>query len=228
MAAAHSTGSVRAPGDPDSAACSAARGAGAAGDSGPRPSTNGRGGTLRLTEMGEGLAVCDAMGQWGAGWLEMSRGISIRRTCYGPREARRRRHGSRGRRSSVPLGPGRRQSLDAAAPVAARAVYPRVGLRRGPRLPTDGETLVDLHLQRTSYVAALRSRRLVLDGPRALTRAFAPGSAPARSPNTCQPLPANPLLGRFIRPPAPSRQTARPRQGRNRRQPAPQTVTTTC
>lgn len=37
---------------------------------------------------------------------------------------------------------------------------------------TDSRTLVDLHLRRTTYEAALRSGRVRLDGPPALTRKF--------------------------------------------------------
>jgi hypothetical protein len=37
---------------------------------------------------------------------------------------------------------------------------------------TDGPTLVDLHLRRMSYTAALRSGRLTLDGPPSLARKF--------------------------------------------------------
>lgn len=37
---------------------------------------------------------------------------------------------------------------------------------------TDSACLVDIHLTRTSYADAIRSGRLVLEGPASLTRAF--------------------------------------------------------
>ena len=37
---------------------------------------------------------------------------------------------------------------------------------------TDAACLVDIHLTRTSYADAVRSGRLVVDGPRSLARAF--------------------------------------------------------
>jgi DNA-binding HxlR family transcriptional regulator len=140
------------------------------------PSESGRGRSYRLTEKGRDLkGVCDAMGQWGARWLEIE-----------PHH----------------LDPAyvlwATTKLVDVARLPERTVVVRFEMRDKPadrywlilRRPhpelctrglgyvediiawTDSACLVDIHLTRTSYAEAVRSERLVLDGPSPLTRAF--------------------------------------------------------
>jgi DNA-binding HxlR family transcriptional regulator len=137
---------------------------------------SGRGRTYRLTEMGQELrAVCDAMGQWGAKWLEIEpRHLDPAYVLW-----------ATARLVDV-------VKLPEATTVVRVALSDRPGegywlMLRRPRpefctkgvgyvedlvCRTDTTTLVDLHLRRTTYADARRSGRLALDGPPALTRAF--------------------------------------------------------
>jgi DNA-binding HxlR family transcriptional regulator len=139
-----------------------------------QPSPSGRGWLYELTEKGQGLkAVCDAMGQWGAQWLEIE-----------PHH----------------LDPAyvlwATLKLVDVESLPERPVVVRVDLRDRPgetywlllRRPrpelctrssgyvedivarTDAACLVDIHLKRTTYREALRDGRLTLDGPRPLIR----------------------------------------------------------
>lgn len=136
----------------------------------------GRGGTYRLTEMGQELRpVCDAMGQWGAKWLEIEpRHLDPAYVLWATTKL-------------VDV-----DKIPAATTVVRVALADRPGesywlILRRPRpefctksagyvedlvCRTDTTTLVDLHLRRTSYADARRSLRLALDGPPDLTRAF--------------------------------------------------------
>jgi DNA-binding HxlR family transcriptional regulator len=140
------------------------------------PSETGRGGTYRLTEMGQDLrAVCDAMGQWGAKWLEIEpRHLDPAYVLWATTKL-------------VDV-----DKLPKATTVVRFALSDRPSesywmILRRPRpefctkaagytedlvVRTDAMTLVDLHLRRTTYPAALRSGRLTLHGPPALTRGF--------------------------------------------------------
>ncbi len=140
------------------------------------PSPTGRGSWYELTDMGLELrAVCDAMGQWGAKWLEIQ-----------PRH----------------LEPGyvlwATTKLVDVERIPQRTIVVRFDLRDRPtdhywmilRRPnpelctkgsgyiedlichTDAATLVDLHLRRTTFDDAKRSGRLELDGPRDLATQF--------------------------------------------------------
>jgi DNA-binding HxlR family transcriptional regulator len=138
-----------------------------------KPAPSGRGWTYSLTEKGRALkAVCDAMGQWGARWLEIE-----------PHH----------------LGPAyvlwATTKLVDVERLPARTVVVRFDVRDAPdrywlilRRPhpelctrgvgyvedlvacTDGATLVDIHLTRTTWAEAVRSGRLTLAGPPALGR----------------------------------------------------------
>lgn len=141
-----------------------------------RDGPSGRGRTYRLTEKGRDLeSVCDALGQWGARWLEIQ-----------PHH----------------LDPAyvlwATTKLVDVAKLPDRTIVVRVDMQDEPgdhywlilRRPhpelctrgigyvedlvarTDAACLVDIHLTRTSYADAVRSGRLVLDGPRSLARAF--------------------------------------------------------
>jgi DNA-binding HxlR family transcriptional regulator len=140
------------------------------------PSSSGRGSIYELTEKGQGLkAVCDAMGQWGAQWLE------IEPHHMDP--------------AYVLWATLKLVDVDA---LPDRPIIVRFDLRDRPgdsywlvlRKPrpelctrgsgyvedmvarTDSACLVDIHLKRTTYRQALRSGRLSLEGPMQLTRAF--------------------------------------------------------
>lgn len=136
----------------------------------------GRGWSYRLTEQGQDLkAVCDAMGQWGARWLEIEpRHMDPAYVLWATTK------------------------LVDPAKLPDRTVVVRFELRDRPadsywlllRKPhpelctkgtgyvediiarTDAACLIDIHLKRTSYREALRNGRLSLDGPPQLTGAF--------------------------------------------------------
>jgi DNA-binding HxlR family transcriptional regulator len=136
----------------------------------------GRGRTYRLTEMGQDLrTVCDAMGQWGAKWLEIEpRHLDPAYVLW-----------ATARLVDV-------DKIPESTTVVRFALSDRQGegywlILRRPRpefctkgtgyvedlvCRTDTTTLVDLHLRRTTYAQAVRSGRLALDGPPRLTRAF--------------------------------------------------------
>jgi len=141
-----------------------------------QPGPSGRGRTYRLTEQGQDLrAVCEAMGQWGARWLEiephhMDPAYVLWATA----------------------------KLADAGKLPDRTVVVRFALRDRPgdsywlllRKPcpelctkgtgyvediiarTDTACLTEIHLKRISHHEALRSGRLSLQGPPQLTTAF--------------------------------------------------------
>ena len=137
---------------------------------------SGRGWSYRLTEQGQDLkAVCDAMGQWGARWLEIEpRHMDPAYVLWATTK------------------------LVDPAKLPDRTVVVRFELRDRPadsywlllRKPhpelctkgtgyvedivarTDAACLIDIHLKRISYREALRNGRLALDGPPQLTGAF--------------------------------------------------------
>ena len=140
------------------------------------PAPSGRGRRYRLTEMGRDLKpVCDALGRWGARWLE------VQPHHLDP--------------SYVLWATSKLVDVDR---LPARTVVVRFDLRERPeehywlilRRPTpelctrglgytedlvartDAACLVDIHLTRTTYPEALRCGRLKLDGPPALAREF--------------------------------------------------------
>jgi DNA-binding HxlR family transcriptional regulator len=136
----------------------------------------GRGWSYRLTEQGQDLkAVCDAMGQWGARWLEIE-----------PHH-----------RDPAYVLWATTKLVDVGK-LPDRTVVVRFELRDRPRdsywlllrkpapelctkgtgyvediiARTDAACLIDIHLKRTSYREALRRGRLCLEGPPQLTSAF--------------------------------------------------------
>jgi DNA-binding HxlR family transcriptional regulator len=140
------------------------------------PSTSGRGRTYRLTEMGRDLkSVCDAMGQWGARWLEIEPHhldpayvlwVTSKLVDVGqlPDHVVVVRFDMTDR-------PGEAYWL------ILRRPHPELctkghGYVEDIVARTDTACLVDIHLTRTSYPEAIRSGRLELDGPISLTRAF--------------------------------------------------------
>ena len=135
-----------------------------------------RGTTYELTEMGQALrAVCDALGQWGARWLEIEphhldpayilwatlKLVDLDQIPDGTTILRIRLHDHPANDYWMLL----------------RRPLPELCTRSSGYLEdlvceTDSQTLVDLHLRRTTYAEALRSDRLTLLGPPAMTRKF--------------------------------------------------------
>jgi DNA-binding HxlR family transcriptional regulator len=137
---------------------------------------HGRGATYELTEMGRALRpVCDALGQWGARWLEMEprhmdpayilwatlKLVDVDRIPDGTTTVRF-------RLSDQPTNDYW---------MLLRKPQPELCTRASGYLEdlvclTDSRTLVDLHLRRTTYAAVLRSGRLTLEGVSPLARRF--------------------------------------------------------
>ena len=141
------------------------------------PKEQGRGASYDLTPMGHALGpVCDALGQWGARWLEIE-----------PRHLEA---------DYILWATVRLVDVDA-LPLGTTTVHVRlsdeptkdywmllrrpqaelcsrsVGLIEDLRCDTDSRTLVDLHLRRITYPQAVRNGRMRFEGPRQLHRAFA-------------------------------------------------------
>ena len=147
------------------------------------PAPSGRGASYYLTEQGRELkAICDAMGQWGARWLEIEphhmdpayvlwattklvdveklpdRTIVVR---FDMRDRPRQRYWMVLRKPQPELctkGTGYAEDIIA---------------------HTDSACLIDIHLKRTTYRAALGDQRLALDGPPQLIRAFLSSMRPS-------------------------------------------------
>jgi DNA-binding HxlR family transcriptional regulator len=136
----------------------------------------GRGATYRLTEMGQALRpVCDALGQWGARWLEIEpRHLDPAYILWATLKLVD--------VDQIPDGTTtvRFQLNDHLASnywMLLRRPHPELCTRSSGYVEdlvcrTDSQTLVDLHLRRTTYTAALRSGRLTLEGPPSLARKF--------------------------------------------------------
>lgn len=137
---------------------------------------SGHGVTYELTEMGEALrAVLDAMGRWGAEWLEIEphhldpayvlwatlKLIDVERI---PAETTVVRFELRDR-------PADGYWLILRRPQPELCTRPS-GYAEDLVCRTDAVTLIDLHLKRLTYPAAIRSRRIELLGPPTLTRQF--------------------------------------------------------
>ena len=136
----------------------------------------GRGATYDLTEMGHALGpVCDALGQWGARWLEIEPGhldpayilwATVKLVDV----------------DALPAGTTtiRVRLVDRAQQdywmllrrPQAELCTRGVGLVEDLLCESDCSTLVDLHLRRLTYPQAVRAGRLRLEGPPALQRRF--------------------------------------------------------
>lgn len=141
------------------------------------PSDRGRGWIYDLTEKGLGLgAVCEAMGEWGARWLEMEPhhldpAYVLWATCRLVDM------------SKVPDGgivvrfelrsPGSRACLWMHL-VGPRAELCTSSMGRPENLvvTTDCQTLVDYNMRRVTFPQAIRAGRLTIDGPVRLARAL--------------------------------------------------------
>ena len=136
----------------------------------------GRGGTYQLTEMGLELrAVCEAMGQWGAKWLEIEpRHLDPAYVLWATAklvDLDKIPDGTTVVRFALSGKPGKSYWLMLRRP-QPELCSKGVGYVEDLVCRADTRTLVDLHLRRITYVDALRSGRLALDGPPTLTRLF--------------------------------------------------------
>jgi DNA-binding HxlR family transcriptional regulator len=140
------------------------------------PAPKGRGSVYELTESGRELKqVCDAMGEWGARWLEIEPhhldpayvlwatcrlvdldevpegGVVVRFDLRGASRQKFWMVLQRPRAEVCTAHPGRTEDLV---------------------VTTDAETLVECNLRRMSFEEAVRSGRLTLEGPPRLARAL--------------------------------------------------------
>ncbi len=138
---------------------------------------SGRGATYDLTEMGHALGpVCDALGQWGARWLELEprhldpafilwatvKLVDVEALPTGTTTVRVRLSDQPDQNYWMML---RRPQPE----LCTRSV----GLVEDLLCDTDSSTLVDLHLRRLTYAQAVRAGRLRIEGAPALQRRFA-------------------------------------------------------
>jgi DNA-binding HxlR family transcriptional regulator len=140
------------------------------------PKEHGRGATYDLTEMGRALGpVCDALGQWGARWLEIEshhldadyilwatvKLVDVEALPAGTTTVRVRLTDQPAKGYWMLL---RRPHPE----LCSRSV----GLVEDLLCATDSQTLVDLHLRRIAYAQAVRAGRLRLEGTAHLRRGF--------------------------------------------------------
>ena len=136
----------------------------------------GRGATYDLTEMGRALGpVCDALGQWGARWLEIEprhldpayilwatvKLVDVETLPAGTTTVRVR----------LADHPAKSYWMFLRRPQAELCTR-SVGLVEDLLCDTDSRTLVDLHLHRITYPQAVRAGRLRFEGPPKLQRRF--------------------------------------------------------
>jgi DNA-binding HxlR family transcriptional regulator len=137
---------------------------------------SGRGSTYELTGMGQELrAVCDAMGQWGAKWLEIQpQHLDPAYVLWATLKL-----------VDVERIPDQTTVVRFALTDRPGDYYWMILRRPMPELctkgtgwvedivcQTDATCLVDLHLKSTTYPQAIRSHRLTLTGPTQLVRKF--------------------------------------------------------
>jgi DNA-binding HxlR family transcriptional regulator len=139
------------------------------------PNPSGRGWTYELSERGRALQpVLDAMGQWGARWLEIEpQHLDPAYTLWATTKLVD--------HDRIPEGTTvvRIDLADAARHYWIVLRRPRselcttsAGHTEDMIVRTDTDTLVSLHLERLSYDDAVRSGRVRLEGPPRLTRRF--------------------------------------------------------
>lgn len=130
--------------------------------------------TYSLTEKGRELrAVCEAMGQWGAKWLEMEPHhlqpeyvLWATARLVDPDRLPDKPVTVRVELRSVPAQSFWLLLRRPSAEVCSHGV----GHTEDLMLRTDLASLVDIHLRRTTYAEALRDGRLTIEGPPALAR----------------------------------------------------------
>src|ERR1700730_10926680 len=137
---------------------------------------SGRGWYYRLTEQGQDLkAVCDAMGQWGARWLEVQ--PHHRAPAYVLWATTKLVDPAKLPDRTVVVRFELQDRPNDSYWLLLRNPYPELctqgtGYREDIVARTDAACLIDIHLKRTSYSEALRSGRLALEGPPQLAAAF--------------------------------------------------------
>ena len=137
---------------------------------------SGRGKAYRLTEKGRDLqAVCDAMGRWGARWLEIEpHHLDPAYALWATTklvDVERLPERTVVVRFDMTDRPADRYWLILRRPQPELCTR-GVGYVEDVVARTDAACLVDIHLTRTTYAEAVRSGRLALSGPTALTRGF--------------------------------------------------------
>ena len=138
--------------------------------------SSGRGATYELTEMGLALkAILDAMGQWGAHWLEieprhMDPAYILWATLKLIDVDRIPAH-TTVVRFELRDQPSAGYWLILRRPQPELCTHPS-GYAEDMVCRTDSATLIDLHLKRLGYPAAIREGRIDLIGPPRLTRQF--------------------------------------------------------
>lgn len=140
------------------------------------PKEQGRGATYDLTEMGRALGpVCDALGQWGARWLEIEpRHMDADYILWATVklvDVEALPEGTTTVRFRLTDQPDKSYYLVLRRPHAELCTR-SVGLVEDLLCETDSQTLVDLHLRRVTYPQAVRTGRLRFQGPADLHRGF--------------------------------------------------------
>ena len=139
------------------------------------PTPTGRGATYELTAMGLALRpVLDAMGQWGARWLEIEpHDLSAAYVLFATLKLVD--------HDRIPAGTTVLRFALADEPddhwMLLRRPVSELCTRSSGHVEdlvvrTDAATLVDLHLARIAYADAVRRGRLTVEGPRDLARGF--------------------------------------------------------
>ena len=139
------------------------------------PAPTGRGGRYDLTEMGRALGpVLDAMGQWGARWLEIQPGhLNPAYVLWATLKLVDHSHipsGTTAVRFALEDDP-RDYWMLLRRPISELCSHAS-GHVEDLIVRTDTRTLVDVHLTRLSYADAVRRGRMRLEGPPALVRGF--------------------------------------------------------
>lgn len=139
--------------------------------------SSGRGTAWELTAMGRDLkAVCDAMGEWGARWLELEPrhldpAYAVWATC---RLVDIAKVPDPGVVIRVEMHQGVRSDTFwmMLVPPRAEVCTTSAGRTEDLSLRTDAATLINLNLRRITFPQALRTGRATLSGPPGLRRAF--------------------------------------------------------
>jgi len=139
-------------------------------------SPSGRGRRYRLTEKGRDLkGVCDAMGQWGARWLEVqAHHLDPAYVLWATTklvDVNKLPDRTVVVRFDMQDRPPEQYWLLLRRPTAELCTR-GVGYIEDIIARTDSACLVDIHLRKTNYTEAVRAGRLILEGPPPLTRAF--------------------------------------------------------
>lgn len=139
------------------------------------PKSTGRGSEFDLTEQGRELKeVCDAMGRWGARWLDIEpHHIEADYVLWATSKLAETANLPRGRvviRFDMKDRSKKRFWMILREPPEVCSTAP--GFPEDLIVKTDSRCLVDLHLRRITVARAKGEGRLVIEGPAALVRQF--------------------------------------------------------